>query len=83
VVAVDTRGSTAARRANQLLHAGVLAGNAAWSGEVVPNVPSSDEAKREARAPLRLVKRERKQGREKLPEDVPLGRPQATTIACR
>ena len=60
-------------RANQLLYAGVLAGNAAWRAEVVPKVPSSDEAKQEARAALRLVKRDGKRGRDKLPDDAPLG----------
>ena len=50
-------------RANQLLYAGVLAGNAAWRSEVVPKVPSSDEAAREARAKLRLVKRDARGGR--------------------
>lgn len=43
-------------RANQLLYAGVLAGNAAWRAEVVPKVPSSTEADREARASLRLLR---------------------------
>ena len=37
-------------RANQLRYAGILAGNAAWRGEVVPTVPSSTDAEREARA---------------------------------
>lgn len=60
-------------RSNQLLYAGVLAGNAAWRGEVVPKVPSSDEARQEARAALRLVKRDAKRGRDKLPDDAPLG----------
>ena len=31
-------------RSNQLLYAGVLAGNAAWRAEVVPKVPRSTEA---------------------------------------
>ncbi len=57
-------------RANQLL-AGVLAGNAAWRAEVVPKVPSSNEAEREARASLHLVKRDAK--RRRLPDDPPLG----------
>ena len=39
-------------RANQVLHAGILAGNVAWRSEVVPKVPSSSEAEREARAAL-------------------------------
>ena len=60
-------------RSNQLLYAGILAGNAAWRAEVVPKVPSSDEAKQEARAALRLVKRDAKRGRDKLPDDAPLG----------
>ena len=58
-------------RANQLLYAGVLAGNAAWRAEVVPRVPSSTEAEREARASLRLVKRDAK--RRRRPDDPPLG----------
>ena len=60
-------------RANQVLYAGVLAGNAAWRPEVVPKVPSSTDAEREARASLRLVKRDGKRGRGKLPDDAPLG----------
>ena len=60
-------------RANQVLYAGVLAGNAAWRAEVVPKVPSSTEAEREARVSLRLVKRDAKRGRNKLPDDAPLG----------
>ena len=56
-------------RAHQLLYAGVLAGYASWRGEVVPKVASSDEAKQQARAALRLVKR----GRDKLPDEAPLG----------
>ena len=54
-------------------YAGVLAGNAAWRSEVVPRVPSSDEANQEARAALRLVKRDGKRGRDKLPDNAPLG----------
>ncbi len=42
-------------RANQLLRAAVLAGNAASRGEAVPRVQGSDEARQEARASLRLV----------------------------
>ncbi len=60
-------------RSNQLLYAGILAGNAAWRAEVVPKVPSSTDAEREARASLRLVKRGAKRGRDKLPDDAPLG----------
>lgn len=60
-------------RANQLLYAGVLAGNAAWRKEVVPKVASSTDAEREARASLRVVKRDAKRGRDKLPDDAPLG----------
>jgi len=60
-------------RANQVLHAGVLAGNAAWRAEVVPKVPSSTAAEREARASLRLVKREEKAGRVKVAGDAPPG----------
>ena len=60
-------------RSNQLLYAGVLAGNAAWRSEVVPKVPTSTDAQREARASLRLVKRDGKRGRDKLPDDAPLG----------
>ena len=40
---------------------------------MVPKVPSSTEAEREARASLRLVKRDAKRGRNKLPDDAPLG----------
>ena len=50
-------------RANQILYAGVLAGNAAWRAEVVPNVPTSTEAEREARAALKLVKAEDRRAR--------------------
>ena len=39
----------------------------------MPKVPSSDEAKQEARAALRLVKRVARRGRDKLPDDAPLG----------
>jgi hypothetical protein len=39
----------------------------------VPKVPSSSDAEREARASLRLVKRLGKRGRDKLPDDAPLG----------
>lgn len=60
-------------RANQVLYAGVLAGNAAWRAEVVPKVPSSTEAEREARASLRLVKRAAKRGRVKVADDAPPG----------
>ena len=60
-------------RSNQILYAGVLAGNAAWRSEVVPKVPTSTDAQREARASLRLVKRDGKRGRGKLPDDAPLG----------
>lgn len=60
-------------RANQLLYAGVLAGNAAWRREVVPEVPSSTEAERAARAALRLVKRNAKRRADTLPEDTPPG----------
>ncbi len=49
--------------ANQILYAGVLAGNAAWRAEVVPNVPTSTEAEREARAALKLVKAEDRRAR--------------------
>ncbi len=59
-------------RANQLLYAGVLAGNARWRKEVVPKVPTSTDAQREARASLRLVKRDGKRGRDKRPDDAPL-----------
>ena len=45
-------------RANQVLYAGVLAGNAALRAEVVPKVPTSTEAEREARAALKRVKAE-------------------------
>ncbi len=41
--------------------------------EVVPKVPTSSEAEREARASLRLVKRDAKRGRDKLPDDAPPG----------
>ena len=44
-------------RANQVEYAGVLAGTAAWRGEVVPKVPSSTAAEEAARAARRLVKR--------------------------
>ena len=60
-------------RAHQLLYAGVLAGNARWRTEVVPKVPTSTDAQREARAWLRLVKRDGKRGRDKLPDNAPLG----------
>ena len=60
-------------RANQVLYAGILAGNAAWRTEVIPKVPSSTEAEREARASLRLLERDGKRGRDKLPDDAPLG----------
>ncbi len=50
-------------RSNQTLYAGVLAGNAAWRSEVVPNVPTSTEAEREARAALKLVKAEDRRAR--------------------
>ncbi len=60
-------------RGNQLLHAGILVGNAAWRAEVAPRVPSSTDAEREARTSLRLVKRDAKRGRDKLPDDAPLG----------
>ena len=60
-------------RAHQVLYAGVLAGNASWRSDVVPKVPSSDQAKQEARAALRLVKRDEKRGRHKLPDDARLG----------
>lgn len=43
-------------RANQVLYAGVLAGNARLRTDVVPKVPSSDEARKQARAALRLLK---------------------------
>jgi hypothetical protein len=43
-------------RANQVLYAGILAGNAAWRDEVIPKVPSSTAAELEARAALRLLK---------------------------
>ena len=45
-------------RANQVLYAGVLAGNAALRADVVPRVATSTEAQREARAALKLVKAE-------------------------
>lgn len=60
-------------RSNQLLYAGVLAGNAAWRREVVPKVPTSDAATREARAKLRLVKRDAKRKGDTLPDDAPPG----------
>ena len=60
-------------RANQVLYAGVLAGNAAWRKDVVPKVPTSSEAQREARSSLRLVKREAKGGRDKVADDAPPG----------
>ena len=47
--------------------------NAAWRKDVVPKVPTSTDAQREARASLRLVKRDGKRGRDKLPDDAPLG----------
>ena len=50
--------TSASFRANQLLYAGVLAGNARWRTEVVPKRPTSTDAQREARASLRLVKRD-------------------------
>ena len=65
--------TSASFRANQLLYAGVLAGNARWRTEVVPKVPTSTDAQREARAWLRLVKRDGKRGRDKLPDNAPLG----------
>ena len=43
-------------RANQVLQAGILAGNAARRDEVIPKVPSSTSAELEARAALRLLK---------------------------
>ena len=45
-------------RANQVLYAGVLAGNAALRAEVVPRVPTSTQAERAARAALKRVKAE-------------------------
>lgn len=50
-------------RANQTLYAGVLAGNAAWRSEVVPKVPTSTQAERDARAALKLVKAEDRRAR--------------------
>ena len=50
-------------RAHQVLYGGVLAGNAAWRGEVIPKVPSSEASMREARAALRLVKAARRSAR--------------------
>jgi hypothetical protein len=44
-------------RANQVVYAGVLAGNASWRAEVVPKVPTSTAAEAAARAARRLVKR--------------------------
>jgi len=37
-----------------VLYAGVLAGNASWRAEVVPRVPESTEAEREARRARKL-----------------------------
>ena len=56
-----------------MLCAGILAGNAAWRCEVVPKVPSSSEAEREARASLRLAKRGAAHGRDKVAGDAPAG----------
>lgn len=44
-------------RANQVVYAGVLAGNASWRAKVVPKVPTSTAAEEAARAARRLVKR--------------------------
>ncbi|MSQ03199.1 MAG: hypothetical protein EXR71_15130 [Myxococcales bacterium] len=58
---------------DQSSYAGILAGNAAWRSEVVPKVPSSSEAEREARASLRLAKRGAARGRDKVAGDAPAG----------
>ena len=43
-------------RVNQIIYSGILAGNAAWRGEVVPKVPTSTEAQRVERAAKRLTR---------------------------
>jgi len=50
-------------RANQVIYSGVLAGNAALRGEVVPKVATSTEAQRTARAAKKLAKLESKRSR--------------------
>ena len=43
-------------RMNQIIYAGVLAGNAAWRAEVSPKVPSSSEERKAERLALKQVK---------------------------
>lgn len=43
-------------RAHTVLYAGVLAGNASWRAEVVPKVPTSEQADRNARRARKLTR---------------------------
>ena len=57
-------------RAHTVVYAGVLAGNAAWRAEVVPKVPTSEQAEREARRARKLT-RPRMVGRDERLDDKP------------
>jgi hypothetical protein len=51
------------RRVNQSLYRGILAGGAALRAEVVPKVPTSTKAEREARAAKKLAKQDSKRSK--------------------
>lgn len=57
-------------RAHTIVYAGVLAGNAAWRAEVVPQVPTSEEADREARRARKLT-RPKVAGKDEKRDDAP------------